>query len=264
VNTTFSHNSSSIFNSSAVYPHHVNRRAAAAAGSDKLEEEQSSSMQLRFDRQLPVFRQQQPGHSAAVLSAAGEQFSSSTAAIKLPEFWTADPEMWFWQEEYAFRRAQVTDSLTKYDHVLTKLPEAVISSIWDLVCVVDHSYTDANEQLKSCLLSSYGQSKWQQINKLLDHHDLRARRPSFLMDQMLTLLLAGEKHGLLFVSLFLRLLPIEYWEHLAAKNFSSPRAMAEYSDVLWDARGGDSQCVVAMFFPQQRAGRSHQQQQQSG
>jgi hypothetical protein len=209
-------------------------------------------------------------HAAA---ARGEQFISSTStsatsfSVKLPEFWQADPEMWFRQAESAFRRAQVADSLTKYDHVLTKLPEAVISSVRDLVRVVDDTYTDAYEQLKSRLLSSFGQSKWQLINKLIDHQDLGARRPSSLMDQMLTLLPAGEKPGLLFVGLFLRRLPVEYRDHLAAKEFSSPRAMAEYADDLWDARGGASQCVAAMLPPQPRAGRSPgrgQQRQQRG
>jgi hypothetical protein len=154
--------------------------------------------------------------------------------------------MWFRQAESAFCCAQVVDSLTKYDHVLTKLPEAY-------------------EQLKSRLLSSFGQSKWQLINKPIDHQDLGARRPSSLMDQMLTLLPAGEKPGLLFIGLFLKQLPVEYRDHLAAKEFSSPRTMAEYADNLWDARGGASQCVAAMLPLLQRAsrlpGRAQQRQQ---
>jgi hypothetical protein len=158
----------------------------------------------------------------------------------------------------------VVDSLTKYDHVLTKQPEAVISSVRDLVRLVDDTYTDAYEQLKSRLLSSFGQSKWQLINKLINHQDLGARRPSSLMDQMLTLLPAGEKPGLLFVRLFLRQLPVKYRDHLAAKEFSLPCAMAEYADDLWDAHGGASQCVAAMLPPQQRAGRSPGRGQQRG
>jgi hypothetical protein len=135
-----------------------------------------------------------PREQVHVAAARGEQasFSMSSVSVKLPEFWQADPEMWFRQAESAFRRAQVADSLTKYDHVLTKLPEAVISSVRDLVRVVDDTYTDAYEQLKSRLLSSFGQSKWQLFNKLIDHQDLGAHRPSALMDQMLTLLPAGE------------------------------------------------------------------------
>jgi hypothetical protein len=172
--------------------------------------------------------------------------------------------MWFRQAESAFRRAQVVDSLTKYAHVLTKLPEVVISSVRDLVRVVDDTYTDAYEQLKSRLLSSFGQSKWQLINKLIDHQDLGARRPSALMDHMLTLLPAGERPGLLFIGLFLRRLPVEYRDHLAAKEFSSPCAMAEYADNLWDARGGASQCVVAMLPPQQQAGHLPGRGQQRG
>jgi hypothetical protein len=143
-----------------------------------------------------------PREQRHVAAARGEQFpfatstSASTVSVKLPEFWQADPEMWFSQAELAFRRTQVVDSLTKYNHELTKLPEAVISSVRDLVHAVDDMYTNVYKHLKSSLLSSFGQSKWQLINKLIDHQDLGARRPSSLMDQMLTLLPAGEKPGL--------------------------------------------------------------------
>jgi Reverse transcriptase (RNA-dependent DNA polymerase) len=86
-----------------------------------------------------------PREQVHVAAARGEQVSfsmssTSSVSVKLPEFWQADPEMWFRQAESAFRRAQVVDSLTKYDHVLTKLPEAVISLVRDLVRVVDDTY----------------------------------------------------------------------------------------------------------------------------
>jgi hypothetical protein len=210
-----------------------------------------------------------PREQLHVAAARGEQFSfsastsTSSASVTLPEFWQAEPEMWFRQAESAFRRAQVVDSLTKYDHVLTKLPEAVISSVRDLVRVVDDTYTDAYEQLKSHLLSSFGQSKWQLISKLIDHQDLGGRRPSSLMDQMLTLLPSGEKPGLLFISLFLRRLPVEYRDHLAAKEFSSPCAMAEYADDLWDAHGAPVS-VWRLCCPRSREQAARQDARSSG
>ena len=206
--------------------------------------------------QLVLDNDGQPGEAGeATGGAAANSSSAPSTSVKLPDFWTADPEMWFRQAESAFRRAQVRDSLTKYDHVLTKLPEAVIASVRDLVRSVDDSSTDAYERLRSRLLSSFGQSKWHQINKLIDHQNLGlgARRPSTLMDQMLTLLPAGEKPGLLFTGLFLKRL---YREHLAARDFTSPRQMAEYADVLWDARGGEGHVLAAIGNQQQQRGRS--------
>jgi hypothetical protein len=58
---------------------------------------------------------------------AQQQLASvSAVAVKLPEFWTSDPIMWFWQAEACFRRSNITTSSTMYDHVLMKLPEAVV------------------------------------------------------------------------------------------------------------------------------------------
>jgi hypothetical protein len=57
----------------------------------------------------------------------------NAVAVKLPEFWPADPNTWFHQAEAAFRRSNVTQSFTKYDHVLMKLPTDVVMSVRDLV-----------------------------------------------------------------------------------------------------------------------------------
>jgi hypothetical protein len=41
----------------------------------------------------------------------------NAVAVKLPDFWPADPTTWFHQAEAAFRRSNVTVSYTKYDLV---------------------------------------------------------------------------------------------------------------------------------------------------
>ena len=39
-------------------------------------------------------------------------------AVKLPDFWTEDPNLWFLHAEAAFRNAQITQSKTKFDHII--------------------------------------------------------------------------------------------------------------------------------------------------
>jgi hypothetical protein len=72
-----------------------------------------------------------PDAVAAEITAARRDFSEASAAIqrcaveflpavnhvavKLPEFWTKEPELWFLQAETNFRHAKITCSLTKYD-----------------------------------------------------------------------------------------------------------------------------------------------------
>ena len=48
----------------------------------------------------------------------------SSVSVKLPTFWTHDPELWFLQTESVFntRTPKVTRDATKLDHVVTALP----------------------------------------------------------------------------------------------------------------------------------------------
>jgi hypothetical protein len=54
-------------------------------------------------------------------------------AVKLPDFWVDNPSSWLAQAEAAFRRSNVTQLFTKYDHVLMKLPQPVALSVRDLM-----------------------------------------------------------------------------------------------------------------------------------
>ena len=86
-------------------------------------------------------------------------------AVKLPDFWTADPTTWFAQAEGAFCRSNVTASYTKYDHVLMKLTQDVVMSVRDLVNSMQLNTPDAYEQLKARLTNSYAKTRWQQSLK---------------------------------------------------------------------------------------------------
>jgi hypothetical protein len=67
----------------------------------------------------------------------------NAVAVKLPDFWLADPQTWFHQAEAAFRRSNVTVSFTKYDHVLMKLPTDVVMSMGDLVNSMQPMHTSS-------------------------------------------------------------------------------------------------------------------------
>jgi hypothetical protein len=156
-------------------------------------------------------------HGPNVRGGAATDNSGASSNVWLPEFWPHDPIMWFKQAEAAFRRGNVTDSLVK---------------------AVDDSTPDAFEQLKSRLVGSFWQSKWQQANAIIDHPGVGDTRPSALMNSMLSLLPEGEKPGRLFLVHFLQRLPAEIRNHLAGARCESPRDIAAHADVLWDTRVG--------------------------
>ena len=162
---------------------------------------------------------------------------AAVVVVKLPAFWVAEPLMWFAQAEAAFRRGNITVSSTKYDHILMKLPESVLVSVRDVIQTVDDNTENPYGLLKARLLTSFGATKWQLAAKLLDYPPLGDARPSALMDNMLALLPPGERPGTLFQLLFMRRLPADMRQQLAAREFDTAIAMAAHADLLWDARG---------------------------
>ena len=59
--------------------------------------------------------------------------SYKKVSVKLPDFWTEDPDLWFLHAEAAFRNAQITQSKTKFDHIIQKLPQKIIVSVCGLI-----------------------------------------------------------------------------------------------------------------------------------
>ena len=157
-------------------------------------------------------------------------------AVKLPDFWTDDPDLWFMHAESAFRNSQVTQSRTKFDHVVQKLPQNIMVSVRGLIMNFAALSSTPYEDLKSKLVSSYTLSRWQRINKLIHHPALGDKRPTALMDAMLALMPDDEVPGSLFLGLFLERLPVEMRDHLVSKEFKNPSEMALHADKLWDAR----------------------------
>lgn len=159
-----------------------------------------------------------------------------TVGIKLPEFWVADPDMWFFQAEAAFRRSNITAERTKFDHVVMRLPADVSITLRSfLLSVTDATvapYTDLKEQLSV----AFGKTRWQRAFAILDHPDLGDRRPSRMMGDLLALLPAEDRPDSLFLASFLRRLPSSMRDHLAASNHTTPQQMAAHADLLWDSR----------------------------
>jgi hypothetical protein len=53
-------------------------------------------------------------------------------ALKLPQFWLEDVDLWLEQVDGAFVVSQITEERTKYAYVIKELPPAVICQVRDL------------------------------------------------------------------------------------------------------------------------------------
>ena len=154
-------------------------------------------------------------------------------AVKLPDFWTDDPNLWFLHAESAFQTANITISRTKFNHIVQKLPQNIMVSVRSLL--TNTTSQTPYEDLKAKLVSSYTLSHWQRVARVIHHPGLGDRRPTALMDAMLTLLPDDEVPGSLYLGLFLQRLPGEMRDHLVAGEFKNPSEMALHANRLWDA-----------------------------
>ena len=127
----------------------------------------------------------------------------NAAAVKLPPFWSGNPESWFRRIEAKFRLNGIVSSRTKADHVLSNLEEKIGESLGD----VGESGTTPYEDVKAALIGTCGKSKAQRVAEILDTPDLGCERPSLLVSRLVSL--RGDDMTLddVLRTVFLRALP---------------------------------------------------------
>ena len=130
--------------------------------------------------------------------------SLEAVTLKLPTFWTTCPLAWFAQTEAQFSLRNISSDDTKYYYVVAALDANTTTRALSIISSppAEQKY----ELLKSFLTSAFGLSEPQRANALLDLNGLGDRKPSELMDSMLTLL-GDHKPCFIFKQIFLRQLP---------------------------------------------------------
>ena len=83
--------------------------------------------------------------------------------------------------ERKFRICNITQSATKYNHLLSALPTEICSNINDSLAEIDENTANAYEQLKELLMSRYTKDRWArafEVHKLPEIGDMK---PSEMM-----------------------------------------------------------------------------------
>ena len=153
--------------------------------------------------------------------------------MKLPEFWTSRPRVWFQQTEAQFVLRQVTADNTKYFYVVAALDQDSAQRVIDLLedPPRDHKYL----ALKKRLLDTFDLSDNERAALLLNMPHLGDKKPSVLMDEMLAPV-ADHCPCFLFNHLFLQLLPDDIRMVLSGHQWNDSRQLAARIDELWLAR----------------------------
>ncbi|GBM66174.1 hypothetical protein AVEN_68299-1 [Araneus ventricosus] len=130
------------------------------------------------------------------------------SVVKIPIFISSDPSLWFTMLESTFESAiskPITESRTKYNHCVVNIPPDIAMTVRDIIMSPDT--TDPYDNLKNEVISRYGESKSQEIRRLLAVEQLSDRKPSELLRVMQR---RAENHNVadsLLLELFLQQLP---------------------------------------------------------
>jgi len=154
-------------------------------------------------------------------------------SLKLPTFWTSQPDVWFAQAEAQFSLRGITADDTKYFYVIAALDQQTATRLLDLISrpPADNKYAT----LKERLITTFGLSKRERASRLLHFRPLGDSKPSALMDEMLGLL-GDHPPCLLFEQLFLERLPEDIRIQLVDSKIDDYRELAKRADALWASR----------------------------
>ncbi|GBL93577.1 hypothetical protein AVEN_59754-1 [Araneus ventricosus] len=107
------------------------------------------------------------------------------SAVKIPIFIPSDTSLLFPMVESTFELAipkPITESRTKYNHCVENLPPDIAMTVRDIIISPDK--TDPYAKLKNGVIYRCGESKSQEIRRLLAGEQLSDRRPSKILRMM--------------------------------------------------------------------------------
>ena len=159
-------------------------------------------------------------------------------SLKLPAFWTSQPDVWFAQAEAQFSLRGVSADETKYYYVIAALDQQTATRLLDLISQLPTD--DKYVTLKDRLISTFGLSRRERASRLLHFRPLGDSKPSTLMDEMLGLLGDHPPSCLLFEQLFLERLPEDIRIQLVDSKIEDYRELARRADALWSSRDMES------------------------
>ncbi|GBM72680.1 hypothetical protein AVEN_52854-1 [Araneus ventricosus] len=142
---------------------------------------------------------------------------SDINAVQIPVFNRSDPGLGFVMCESTFALATpkaITESVTKYNYIVSHLPPDSASLIRDVLMKPDA--TDPYSQIKKELINRSGESFQHEIRKLLSGEELGNRKPSELLRNMKRRAESLNVADNLMLELFLQRLPSSVQTILAA------------------------------------------------
>ncbi|XP_011883609.1 PREDICTED: uncharacterized protein LOC105570774 [Vollenhovia emeryi] len=148
-------------------------------------------------------------------------------ALKIPPFWSDEPELWFAQLESQFTLGEIVQDGTKYAYVLSHVETRHAKEIKDLI--TNPPVRDKYESIKKALIQRLSVSQEQQIRQLLETEEMGDRRPSQFLRHLQALASSAIPEQLLR-TLWMGRLPAQLQAILATRNGDNLDEVAEQAD----------------------------------
>lgn len=169
--------------------------------------------------------------TVSTMSVPSSNIEISAASLKLPQFWTSCPTAWFIHAEIQFSTRGITQDKTKYEYVVTALPQEVILTILDII--QNPPSGDRYDHLKTTLIERNSISENRKLDQILSDSEMGDRRPSEFYRSMA--LLAGSNFTPeILKKLWLRKLPKSLNVALTGSNLSDTNELMLLADNLWE------------------------------
>ena len=164
--------------------------------------------------------------ATALKSLQPEAVTVNATAVKLPAFWSGNPQVWFTQVESVFstRNPQITAQQTKFNYVIQALDNVTADRVQNIILNPPENPYDT---LKQALVRAFSKTQPEKDQELLNLNGLGDKKPSELLQHMRNLNVDPKT---LFKALFLAQLPSEVRRILASSEKTEIEDLALQAD----------------------------------
>ena len=155
-----------------------------------------------------------------------EAATVNATAVKLPPFWSGNPEVWFKQAESVFstRKPQITNQQTKFDYIIQALDNSTADRVQAIILSPPE---DPYDTLRAALIKIFGKTQAQKDQEVLNINGLGDKKPSELLQHIQNL---NADPQTLVKALFLAQLPPEVRQILALSDKTDIKELAKEAD----------------------------------
>ena len=110
----------------------------------------------------------------ALQGLRAETATVNAVAVKLPIFWSGNPEVWFTQVESCFATRKITVQKTQFDHVIQALDNSTADRVQAVILNPSETPYDT---LKAALIDAFGKTQAQKDQEILNINGLGDKTP---------------------------------------------------------------------------------------